>query len=73
MINATKLLEEHERDFGGRPQRIQRVREAISAYCDLTVPRSVSDVPEWYESHKAVITRRLREVTGYYDDEGGDE
>lgn len=59
MLSATQLKAEHDSDFDGRPQRIQRLRDEFATYCDLTVPRGVAAVEDWYRSKKSVITRRL--------------
>ena len=78
MITATELLEEHENDFDGRPQRIQALREPIREYTDLRVPRSSAAVKEWYSAKKGVITKRLNEHISEADadedsgDDGGD-
>lgn len=73
MITVHDLLDEHENDFGGRPRRIQALREPIREYTDLRVPRSLPAVEEWYSAKKGVITRRLNEHLDDGNDDGGDE
>lgn len=73
MLSAPRLRQEHEQGLDDRPHRVKRLRDEFAAYCDYTVPRGVADVEAWYRSHKSVITRRLREQTGYYDDPEADE
>lgn len=71
MMTATQLQQEHDNDFGGRPQRIRQCREAIRAYTGLRVPRSVAAVDQWYSKQKGVITRRLNDRLE--DGDGGDD
>lgn len=74
MITPEALREEHENDFGERPAAIRHRREAIKEYCDLEVPRSLADIPDWYQRHKSVMTRRLNDLTeGSPDDNTDDE
>lgn len=71
MVSKSQLREEHEQGLDDRPQRIQRLRDEFATYCDLTVPRGVADVEEWYSEKKGVITRRLNESDEEAEEGGG--
>jgi hypothetical protein len=68
MITKTQLRKEHDNRFNGRPQRIQALRDAISTYTGLEVPRSAADVEEWYDEHYDEISEALEP-----DDDDGAE
>ena len=70
MITPEKLRDEHENDFGGRPAAIRARRAAIREYCDLTVPRSLAAIPDWYDRYKGTMTKRLTE---HLDDASTDD
>lgn len=60
MISKDQFREEHDNGtFEDRPHRVKRLRDEFRAYCDLSPPRSVAAVPEWYDRYKGTITKRL--------------
>ena len=42
------------------PTELQQVRDEIHTYTGLRVPRSVSDIEEWWSNNKAVFARQIK-------------
>lgn len=42
------------------PTELQRLRDEIHTYTGLRVPRSVSDIEEWWSKNKAVFARQVK-------------
>lgn len=42
------------------PAELQRLRDEIHTYTGLRVPRSVSDIEEWWSKNKAVFARQVK-------------
>jgi len=70
MISAEKLKELHESGKLESIHRLKYYRTAIESYCELRVPRGVSELDGWYGDNKSVITRKLNEIV---DDEQSKE
>lgn len=53
-----KLYDDGELDD---PTELQRLRDEINTYTGLHVPRSVSQIEDWWADNKAVFARRIKD------------
>lgn len=59
-MEREKLEQMYEDGDLNNPDELQRLRDEIHTYTGLRVPRSVSDIEEWWSDNKAVFARRIK-------------
>lgn len=70
-MTPEELLQEYEED--DRLARIQALRYDIREHAGLELPDGRAGIERWLETHRAVLTRKLREAAGAYGGEGAGE
>lgn len=59
-MDREQLQELYEAGDLDDPVELQRLRDEIHQFTGLRVPRSVSDIEEWWDNYKAIFSRRIK-------------
>lgn len=59
-MNRRELKKLYDNDELDDPSELQRLRDEIATYTGLHVPRSVSEIEEWWSNNKAIFSRRIK-------------
>jgi len=69
----TETLLEQWDENNDRLHWIQAHSEELEAATGVSIPDRLHELDEWLETHKGVVTRKLREQTESDDQDGDDE